>query len=157
MSSDSVSGDDVIDDTIDSIGNDSTDSLNGDGLLGTDRFEDTVIGILVGWVVKNVFLDPAGYTLGLFDWAAGLVFDGFENLVRTSLGGVADGIYAAFLGPDGWLPAIRGALVDVAASAGAGSALAAGLANLLLLAIVVGLAYFIARAIAGYLSGGVLS
>lgn len=150
----STSGDDVIDDAIDDV----TDG-GGDWrkIFETDAFEKSVVGVLVGWIVKNVFLDPAAITLGLLESLASTLIGSFESTVRGSLGTAGSSIYAAFLGPEGWVTAIQQALIGVATSAGAGSALAAGLVNLLLLVAVVGGLYLVARVVAGYLSGGVLS
>lgn len=122
-----------------------------------DKFETAVVSVLVGWIVKNVFLDPAAVAFGGLEWVASSLFSSLDSSLRGSLSTAGGSIYAAFLGPEGWVTAIQAALIDLATSAGASSALAAGFANLLLLTIVVGGAYLLARAVTGYLSGGVLS
>lgn len=152
------SGSDALDEADDQL---TVDGLSEDvdlkSIFETDAFEKSVVGILVGWIVKNVFLDPAAFTLGGLAWVANMLFNSMDATLRTALGSAGAGVYDAILGPTGAVTAVQEALMGMAASAGAGSALAAGLANLLILAVIAGTAYLLARVILGYLSGGVLS
>lgn len=154
-----MSGDDVLTDPGDDIGGTLDDyEMPDDGLFQSfTDFRTAVVGIIATWVVKNVFIKPAGLFLWLIDTVAGALSSGLETTVKTSLGTAGASVWNAVLGPGGVIPGIRASLVDVATSAGLAAPIATGLANVLLLAVVAGIIYVFARAAAGYATGGVAS
>lgn len=154
-----MSGDDVLTDPGDDIGGTLDDyEMPDDGLFQSfTDFRTAVVGIIATWVVKNVFIKPAGLFLWLIDTVAGALSSGLEATVKTSLGTAGASVWNAVLGPGGVIPGIRASLVDVATSAGLAAPIATGLANVLLLAVVAGIIYVFARAAAGYATGGVAS
>lgn len=128
-----------------------------DAVVHSDVFFSRVIEIIVTWVVNNVFLDPAAVVLGLLEWTFASLLGVFDGAVRGALSTAGGAVWDAILGPSGVITTLQGVAVDTATSAGIASPLAAGIVNLLLFVFVVGVLYLLLRAVAGYLSGGVLS
>lgn len=149
------SGEDALDAADDQL---SVGGMGDGGLFDTmDDFRAKVVAIIASWVVTNVFLEPAALILGFIDWMVAWATGGFETLVKTSVGGLAESFRLAIVGPTGVLTSIRSALVDVVMSAGVAAPLAVGLTNLALVVVAVGGLLLLGRVAAGYLSGGVLS
>lgn len=128
------------------------------GLFDTmASFEARVVSIIASWVVVNVFLEPAALILGFLDWTIDSVTSSIEAILKTSLGGLSASFRDSILGPTGVIPSLQASVADLATSAGLGAPLAAGVANLALIVVTVGVVYLLGRVAAGYLSGGVLS
>jgi hypothetical protein len=126
-----------------------------DAVVNSDAFFSRVIEIIVTWVVNNVFLDPAATIIGIFEWAFASLLGVFDSAVRGALEPAGSAVWDAFLGPDGVITALQETAVDAATSAGIASPVAAGVVNLLLALLVIGVIYLFLRAVAGYLTGGV--
>lgn len=122
-----------------------------------DAFRSSVIAIVATWVIKNVFVEPTAWVIGIIDWGVASALGGVEEAVKHTFGISGATIRGAYLGPGGVVTVIRNTAVETAASAGLAAPIAAGIVNLLLVTLVVGLVYLLARAVAGYLTGGVLS
>jgi hypothetical protein len=125
--------------------------------LDVKKFQNAVIMVVATWVVQNVFLEPATWLFGGLEWIYASIYASIDGAIRSALGSAGAGIWDAFLGPNGAITTLQDVAVGLATSAGIGAPLAAGLVNLALFGIVVGLIYLLARAAAGYLTGGVLS
>jgi hypothetical protein len=136
---------------------DSVSSAIGGVSLDANKFRSAVLMVIATWVVRNVFLNPAKWLFGGLEWAYGSLYAGIDSAIRSALGSAGTGIWDAFLGPNGAITALQDVAVGLATSAGIGAPLAAGLVNLAMFGIVVGAIYLLARAAAGYLTGGVLS
>lgn len=128
-----------------------------DTLTGSSVFRNSVIAIVVSWIVTNVFLDPARVALDLLDGAIALVTGTLDSSIRASLRPAGSVVWDAFLGPDGIVPSIREPMVELSTSTGLAAPVAAGAVNLVLIVVVVGGVYLLVRVVAGYVSGGVLS
>jgi hypothetical protein len=131
------------------------DGLSISAVVNSDAFRNSVIGILVTWVVKNVFLDPAAIVIGIIEWVSASVLSGLDAGLRGALSTAGGAVWNAFLGPSGVITALQEAMIDAATSAGIASPVAAGIVNLTLVVIVIGGTILLARAAAGYLTGGV--
>lgn len=134
---------------------DSISEASDDITVSKAGFENAVIAVIVTWVVKNVFLDPAAVVIGLIEWATASVLSGLDAGFRDALSTAGVAIWGAILGPSGAVTALQEAMVSAATSAGIASPLAAGIVNLTLVVLVVGGVFLLARAAAGYLTGGV--
>lgn len=131
-------------------------SVDSGGLFESEAgFRASVISIIASWVVVNVFLRPVALILGVVDWVVASLTSGLETLVKTSLGAVGASVRESILGPGGVIPSVRAPLVDVATSAGLAAPLAVGVSNVVIVGVVVGALFLLARAVAGYLTGGV--
>lgn len=134
---------------------DGADSFSS--LLDSKAFKNSVIGIVATWGIKTFILEPAAIGFGLLDWAVGTGLATLDGAVRTALRGAGRPVWAAFLGPTGAVTIYQETLVGLANDAGIAAPVATAVANLLLLVLVGGSAYLGLRALAGYVSGGVLS
>jgi hypothetical protein len=136
---------------------DAADDAGGFGFSGFIDFKNSVIFVVATWVVKNVFIDPAETLFDMVDWAFALVIDTVDSGIRGALSTAGSAIWDAFLGPSGAVTSLQETMVGAATSAGIASPLASGLVNIALVAMVVGVLFLLARAAAGYVSGGVLA
>jgi hypothetical protein len=130
----------------DSVNSSEPKKVQADNVLG---LRNTIIGVVAAWVVKTVFITPAGWVFSLLDWAAVGVSSSIGGL-EGPLATAGEAIRSGLVGP---FETLRGQLVLAIGQAGLGAPVAAALVNVFLVAVVVAGVYAVARVFAAPAGG----
>jgi hypothetical protein len=112
-------------------------------------FRAGVLGIVVGWVVKNVFITPAGWLFSLLGTVVNTVTGSIGGL-RGPLSTVGGALRRGIIGP---FDTLREQLVVAIGQAGVGAPVAAALVNVLLAGMLLLAVYLVARVFAAPAGG----